>query len=92
MTAVAIETSVLGALDFEIPCQATYVIKFLPRMSEIPDCDKAATHTASIHRMDCSLLEKFLCEDHATRAYQDSCWECGTVPRIKDVMPIGSTA
>lgn len=90
MTAVAIETSVLESLDFEIVCQATYVWTFLRHADgEFDHCEAAATHTAAIHSViDCRWIEKFLCAAHA-KSYRDNCPACSTTPRIKNCQHIG---
>jgi hypothetical protein len=88
MTAVAIETSVLESLDFEISCQSTYNNVFTKQ--QIGVCDAPATHTATIHSLlDCQWIEKFLCEAHS-KDYRDECWDCLTAPRIRDCKHLGT--
>lgn len=88
MTAVAIETSVLESLDFEITCQTVYV--HLYTGVELEACSKTATHTATIHKhRSCEWVEKFLCEEHAA-SYHDRCLDCHTAPRIKDCQHLGT--
>lgn len=88
VTAVAIETSVLESLDFEIGCQTTR-ISFITR-EVVETCSKTATHTARIHTLTgCQWIEKFLCDEHAAD-YNHSCWDCDTSPRIKDCVPLGA--
>jgi hypothetical protein len=90
MTAVAIETSVLESLDFEISCQtikAYYIMGH--KVAEEPDCHRPATHSASIHQAgDCTVIDKFICETCIPRFKNDRCLQCSVTMRISNIVPL----
>lgn len=88
MTATAIESSVLESLDFEIACQVVSTV-FIGgvKVHERPDCTRPATHTATIHQAaDCSIIEKFICEQCIPRFFNDGCINCTETNRLTNLV------
>ena len=94
MTATAIETSALEALDFDITCQTVraFVIGGV-KLAEQPWCYHPATHSASIHQdATCEVIDKFICEACIPRIRAGGCSKCGKADRISNLVPLPKTS